>query len=197
MDILTAYYTILAPIIRLGIVILTFLCVFCTFCSAPQHVAAEFPAPKGYKETGTRIIKVQKYPSFKDTLLLWAVFCLDSMIPRPFEAPQEGWPVWGMCLLVPQAAVAIAWSGIRGDWLAAERNMGLWGSKWWSAYYMTFILVTVACVGPMVFLASWKLLELAIWMAPHILSAFYHAYKPLVPEVPGTSFVNSTQNPVA
>jgi hypothetical protein len=165
-------------------------------------VDAEFPAPKGYKETGTRIITVQKYPSFKDIFLLLAVFYLDSVILRLIEAPRETWPyywfrMFGMFLLIPQGTAAIAWSSIRGDWLAAERNMGLWGSKWWSAYYMTFILVTLACVGPLVFLCCWKLVELAISMAPHILSAFYHAYKPLAEEVPWTFFVNSTQNPVA
>jgi hypothetical protein len=200
MNILTAYYILLAPIIRLGVIILTCVCVFCCF-RPPQYVDAAFPAPKGYKETGKRIITVKKYPSFQDTLLLWVVFCLDSIILRPLKAPQDGWPIWvmpfAMLLLLSQSLAAMAWCCIRGDWLAAERNMGLWGSKWWSAYYMTFVSVSLACMGPMVFVGSWRFLELVIYLAPHILSAFFHAYKPLVPEVQWTTFVNSTQNPVA
>ena len=81
--------------------------------------------------------------------------------------------------LVAQTAAAVGWSGISVSWLAAEKKYGLWHSKAWSSYYLSFILVGVGIGVPLLFNTSWHIVEYSLLFAPTIGKAFYEAYAPL------------------
>ena len=193
MDILASFYTILSTVLAFQLLILFPLVIFLLFFP-PGYIQAEFPAPQGHKETGTRIINVQKYPAARDIVLLIVIFLADIIFLYPYT--QSGSLVefsllhrtTGVVFFCVQVAAAVGWSSLRGDWLAGERNFGLWGSKTWTVYYMTFILNSLACEGPMVFVGIRSCGEFVISQIPFIWHAFYHAYKPLLPDMQWPSF---------
>ena len=193
MDIFTAFYTILSTLLALQLLILFSLVIF-LLIFPPGYIQAEFPAPQGHNETGTRIINIQAYPAARDIFLLIVIFFADIIFLYPYTQAGLNAEIsvlhrtTGVFLLCVQFAAAIAWSSIRRDWLAGERNFGLWGSKTWAVYYMTFILNSLACEGPMIFVGGRTCVEFVISQGPFIWYAFYHAYKPLVPEMQWPSF---------
>jgi len=193
MDIVTAFCTILSTLLALQLLILFPLAIF-LLIFPPGYIQAEFPAPRGYEETGARIINVQVYPAARDILLLIVIFLADIIFLYPYTRAGSRAEIsllhrtTGVILLCVQFAAAVAWSSIRGDWLAGERNFGLWGSKTWAAYYMTFILNSLACEGPLVFVGCTTCAEFVISQVPLVWYAFYHAYKPLLPKIQWPSF---------
>lgn len=197
MDLLTSYYTILSTILAVQVQALFPLFVI-LLVFPPKYIESEFPAPRWYKETGTRVINVQKYPAARDILLFIAVFLADIILLYPYIRTESQaqfsclYRTAGSVFLCLQFGAAAGWSSIRSDWLAAERNFGLWRSKPWAVYYMTFILTSLACCGPLLFVGCWAAMEFAISELPHVGHAFYHAYKPLLPAMGWPSFGNQT-----
>jgi hypothetical protein len=198
MEWLTSYYTILSTTLAIFILILLPLTLYCIIFP-PDYVEAEFRAPKGYQESGTRILNVLEHPAEKDMAFLLFTFLVDIFVLYPFTVAgsqeQISWlsRIGGLAILALQFSAAVGWCGIRSDWLAGKRNFGLWNNTSWAIYYVTFILMTFACVCPLIFmgigLATGPMISqtLNIWMA------LYHAYKPLIPEIVWSFVFKSTK----
>ena len=50
----------------------------------PGYIQAEFPAPRCYKQTGTRIISIQIYPAARDIFFLIIIFLADIIFLYPY-----------------------------------------------------------------------------------------------------------------
>jgi len=155
----------------------------------PDYIEVEFRAPKGYRESGTRIINVLAHPAAKDVAFLFIIFVADIVLIYPYTVTGSKFEIsWvsrlgGILILGLQFTAALGWCGIRADWLAGSRNFGLWKNASWAAYYSAFILTAFACVGPLIFMGIVLLTKCAILRTPNVWMAIYQAYRPLRPEI--------------
>jgi len=184
MDTTTAYFTLFSTLLALKILILFPLCLYTTV-RPPQDDEVEFPPPPGYCGSERKTVQVPKYPSCPDLLFLILVYAMDIVFMYP--ATRRGVEVELNSALIAflggalglQAAAAVGWSGISMSWLAAEKKYGLWHSKAWSAYYLSFILVGVGIGLPLLFIWTWHIGKYTIVIAPTVGKAFYDAFAPL------------------
>ena len=79
-----------------------------------------------------------------------------------------------------QVVAAVGWSGISMSWLSAEKKYGLWHSKSWSYYYLSFILVGVGVGVPAIFIGLVFIGRQLVRGVPIMGKAFYDAYAPLL-----------------
>jgi hypothetical protein len=181
------YFTGLSTVLAILLPILLALILY-TLIFTPEYVKAEFRAPKGYRESGTRIILILERPCALDLALLLGVFTLDIILVYPYTTTgsqadiSSVAKVGSIFVLGIQLAAAVGWWGIETDWLSARRNFGLWKKASWTAYYMVFILTTLACVLPLILMGIHRATGLAISRTPNVWMAFYNAFKPLIPE---------------
>ena len=117
----------------------------------PNTVPTEFPPPLGYSGDERKIVHIPCYPSAYEFGFLIAVYISGIVFLYPFtkNAADNGCPLvlyLGIFALMVQIIAAVGWSGIEPNWLAAGHQYGLWHSKIWSGYYMSFI-ITGALIG--------------------------------------------------
>lgn len=186
MDWLAAYYTGLSTILAIFILILLPLILYSLIFS-PDYIEAEFRAPKGYRESGTRIINVLAHPADKDLAFLLVVFVVDILLIYPYTLSGSQSDIssiskiGGTIILEIQLMAAVGWCGIQSDWIAGSRNFGLWKISSWAGYYMAFILTTFACAGPVAFVGMKLGTGWVISHTPNVWMALYHAFRPLIP----------------
>lgn len=186
MDMNTAYFTLLSRALAIHSIVLVPFCVFSAI-RPPHLIEVEFPPPLGHSRDERRAVKVPRYPPCQSVAFLIAVYLCDVFFIYPFT--REGTVkddsfhfilrIIGTIGLVIHVLAAIGWSNIRPNWLAAERNYGLWYSKIWKAYYMSFIVTGVAIMIPLFYLGLWHLGATAFNLVPIIGRAMYQAYLPL------------------
>jgi|SRR5277367_695616 len=184
MDTTTAYFTLFSTLLALKTLILLPLCLY-TLILPPRTEEVEFPPPAGYSGSERKTVEVPKYPSFSDLFFLVIVYAMDIVFIYP--ATRHGIEIQPNSALIAvlggaiglQAIAAVGWSGISMSWLAAEKKYGLWHSKAWSAYYMSFILVGVGIGLPLLSIWTWHVWKYTIVIAPIVGKAFYDAYEPL------------------
>lgn len=184
MDISTAYLTILSTVLAVKTVLL-FVCFVFTAFLPPDEIEVEFPPPEGYSGTERKTVEVPEYPSCQAIGFLILVYVYDIIMIYPYTrkgSESEHSLVYllvGIVSLGIQTMAAIGWSGITPSWLAAERHYGLWHSKIWSCYYMSFILTGVAIGLPLLYRGMWLIITFTITVAPTVWRAIYEAYRPL------------------
>lgn len=184
MDISTAYLTILSTVLAVKIVLLVLLFVITTFLP-PDEIEVEFPPPEGYSGTERKTVEVPEYPSCQALGFLILVYIYDIIMIYPYTrkgSESEHSLVYllvGIVSLGIQTMAAIGWSGITSSWLAAERHYGLWYSKTWSCYYLTFILTGFAIGLPLLYKGMWLVITFTITSGPTVWRAIYEAYRPL------------------
>jgi hypothetical protein len=180
------YFTTLSTLLAIFLPIFLILILY-TLIFPPGYVEAEFRAPKGYRESGTRIILILEHPCALDLALLLGIFTLDIILLYPYTTTGSqaglswGFKVGSIVVLGIQLAAALGWWGIQTDWLSARRNFGLWKKPIWAVYYMAFILTTHACVLPLVLMGIHRIAGWVISHTPNVWMAFYNAFEPLIP----------------
>jgi hypothetical protein len=181
------FFNVLSSLLAILLPILLALILYTLFFT-PDYVKAEFRAPKGYRESGTRIILILERPCSLDLALLLGVFTLDIILVYPFTATGSQADIYllakvgSIVILGIQLAAAVGWWGIQTDWLSAGRNFGLWKKPIWAVYYMVFILTTLACVLPLILMGIHRGAGFVISQTPNVWMAFYNAFKSLIPE---------------
>lgn len=184
MDISTSYLTILSSVLAVETLLL-FPCFLLVALRPPNEIGVEFPPPPGYSGTEQRTVNVPKYPSCSKLFFLIAIYVFDIVMIYPYtrnglvSKHSKLYLLVGIVTLAFQVFAAIGWSGIKTSWLAAERSYGLWYSKAWTSYYMSFILTGVAIGLPLLYKGIWFLIDLTIAIAPTSWAAIYNAYAPL------------------
>lgn len=184
MDINTSYVTILSTVLAVQILLLL-PCFLLAVFRPPDEIEVEFPPPPGYSGTERRKVDVPKYPSCSKLFFLIAIYVFDIVMIYPYT--RNGlvsehsilFVLVGVVSLTFQVLAAIGWSGIKTSWLAAERSYGLWHSKAWTCYYMSFILTGVAIALPLLYKGIWFLIDFTVAIAPTSWTAIYNAYAPL------------------
>jgi hypothetical protein len=182
MDISTSYFTILSSILAFETILL-FPCFLFTAILPPDEIDVEFPPPEGYSGTERKTVTVPKYPSCSEIGFLIALYIFDIILLYPYtregvtNEPRFLYFVISIVCLGIQTLAAIGWSGIKMSWLAAERGYGLWYSKAWTCYYMSFILTGIAIGLPFLYRGIWIIVMFAISFAPTAWRAIYNAYR--------------------
>ena len=182
-----AYFTVLSSILAILILIILGLILY-TLIFTPEYIEAEFRAPKGYRESGTRIILILEHPCALDLALLLGVFSVDIILVYPFTRMgsqanvSSGAKAGRILVLGIQLMAAVGWWGIQSDWLAARRNFGLWKRPGWAVYYVVFILATLACSLPLILMGVHHAVGFVMLRTLNVWMALYNAFKPLIPE---------------
>jgi len=184
MDISTSYLTILSTALAVETLLLLPCFLLAVFLH-PDEIEVEFPPPSGYSGTESRTVDVPEYPSSPKLFFLIAIYVFDIVMIYPYT--RNGlvsehsilYLLVGIMSLAFQVMAAIGWGGIKTSWLAAERSYGLWYSKAWTCYYMSFILTGVAIGLPLLYKAIWFLIDFTMAIAPTLWTAIYNAYAPL------------------
>lgn len=188
------YFTCLSTVLAIHLCILVPLILY-TLIFTPDYVKAEFRAPKGYKESGTRIILILEHPCALDLALLLGIFTLDIILVYPYTTTGSqaniSWfaKVGSIVVLGIQLAAAVGWWGIQTDWLSARRNFGLWKKPVWAAYYVTFIVATHACVLPLILMGIYRTAILVMSQTPNVRMALYSAFEALISQPDLSPFV--------
>lgn len=184
MDISATYFTILSRSLALQSLILIPIFMF-TALFVPKEVAIDFPPPLHYSGNDRKIVRVPTYPPAKAVGFLIVVYLGDIICLYPFTqatAEKKDIPIisyFGIIGLILQTMATIGWSGMRPSWLAAQYQHGLWHSKKWTVYYMSFIINGIG-IGISVFiLGYWLMIRFIMIIMPIIREVFYYAYIPL------------------
>jgi hypothetical protein len=177
MDLDVAYHTVFTKIVLFQAVAILPLLLFTIPCP-PADVKAEFPPPYGLPDTRSRVISVPRYPTFLDLGFLLVIYFLDIIFLHPYtkeggfligesnSAVVSGFFWVGSGALVLQFLAACAWSGIRTNWVAAERRHGLWHFTPWRVYYSSFILTGLGIGLPMFFKLGWLMISGSVEVFP-------------------------------
>jgi hypothetical protein len=182
MDLESTYSAILSTILAIKISLLVPLFLL-TAILPPLCTEVECPAPKG--DTGTKTLDIPDYPSPKSLAFLIAVYFFDILLLYPYTPDGANTPydssfrIVGVIGILLQTMSAIGWAGIEPNWDTAEALYGLWFNKFWSWYYMSFILVGIAIGLPLIYKAMWWCGELTVLIAPMTWKAICNAYAPL------------------
>lgn len=184
MDISTSYLTILSTVLAAETLLLL-PCFLLAAILPPGEIEVEFPPPRGYSGNEKRTVGVPKYPSSLNLFFLIAIYLFDIVMIYPHT--QSGLVsehsilhlLVGIVSLTFQVMAAVGWGGIKTSWLAAEKGYGLWHSKAWTCYYMSFILNGLAIGLPLLYKGIWFLIAFTMASAPISWTAIYNAYAPL------------------
>jgi hypothetical protein len=197
MDIDTSYYTILTRIQAVQTIILLPLYLY-ALLFPPARADVEFPSPlKLVLER--KAVSVPQRPSSSDIRFLLLTFLSEILLLYPYtyhgkanlveaiKSNSKMEAVLVFCIMLVgfvhffiRSAAAIGWSGMRPNWLAAERGHGLWQYPAWSCYYMSFILTGTAIGIGLLMKLGWLVLSLCTEVGvPLLWDAYYQAYVPL------------------
>ena len=186
MDVGTVWFTILSRLLALQSIVLIPFLLFAAI-RPPSYVEVEFPPPLGCSSNERKIVKVPRYPSFLSLAILIVFDLSDIIFIYPFTeegiAKADSLPVAfrlvGIVGLVIHVIMAVGWSSVEPNWQAAEYKYGLWFSRDWTVYYMSFIVTATAIGIPLFLLALWLIIDAAIGLVPILGRAMYEAYAPL------------------
>lgn len=184
MNICTSYSSIISTLLAVETILLL-PCFLLAAILPPDEIEVEFPPPEGYSGTERKTVKVPEYPSCQELGFLTMVYVFDIIMLYPHT--REGiksehsfiYLLAGVVCFGIQTMAAIGWSGIKTSWLAAERSYGLWHSKRWSCYYMSFVLTGIVIALPLLYKGLWLTITFTVASAPTVWRAVCEAYKPL------------------
>jgi hypothetical protein len=160
-----------------------------TLILPPGREDVKFPAPSGISTITEKTVSVAKYPSTRDLSSLLLLYILDIVFIHPFTLDVNAsvsltrgstilaiFFLAGNLLLIFQANMARGWLRMERTWLAAENDYGLWHSKAWSAYYLSFIITGTALGIISVWQIAQYLVIIALEIGPVIWIALYSEY---------------------
>lgn len=196
MNIDTSYYTIVTRILAVQTIILLPLYLY-ALLFPPATADVEFPSPL-QTIPERKLVSVPQHPSSSDLRFLLLSFLSEILLLYPYtyqgkanlvEAMKSnskkevilmsGFILVGLVYFSIRCSAAIGWSGMRQNWLAAERGHGLWQYPSWSCYYMSFILTGTAIGIGLLMKLGWLVLCLCTESVPLLWNAYYQAYVPL------------------
>jgi hypothetical protein len=185
-----AYSTILTRLLVCQTLIILPLSIFTLICPPAQEDVI-FPAPResGTSKTKEKTVSVLNFPSFTDlgSLLLYYLLDIIFLYPYTFEGITSPHLVnystivgvflaVGHVFLLVQFLTACTWKRTGHSWVAAERHLGLWHSRRWSAYYVSFIITGIAIGFMLAGQCSYWIYAVARAVAPVIWDALSTEY---------------------
>jgi hypothetical protein len=189
MSLSTDYCSAVTKILACQTIILLIFSIL-TLILPPGQKNAKFPAPSGTSTITEKTVSVAKYPSTRDLSSLLLLYILDIVFIYPFTLDVNAsvsltrgstilvvFFLAGNIFLIFQANMARGWLRMERNWVAAEKNYGLWYSKAWSAYYLSFIITGTALGLISVWQIAQYLVIISLEIGPVIWIALYSEYE--------------------
>jgi hypothetical protein len=161
-----------------------------TLILPPGRKNVKFPAPSGTSTITEKAVSVPKYPSTRDLSFLLLLYILDIIFIYPFTLDVNAsvsltrgstilvvFFLAGNIFLIFQANMARGWLRMERNWIAAEKNYGLWHSKAWSAYYLSFIITGTALGLISLWQIAQYLVIISLEIGPVIWIALYSEFE--------------------
>jgi hypothetical protein len=151
----TDYYSILNKILSIQTIVLLPAFLF-TLRHPPKLETFSFAASTQFPNVDGKAVNVPNYPTAKALGILILIYISDLIILHSYTLDKNAvvhndksmiiraFLAIGDVVLVVRVMMGFILGMIRPSWPAAERNLGLWHHRTWSACYMSFNLMTVA-----------------------------------------------------
>jgi hypothetical protein len=158
----TDYYSILNKILSIQTITLLPAFLF-TLIHPPKLETFYFAASPQFPNADGKAVNVPKYPTAKALGFLILIYVSDLIILHSYTLEKNAavdndksmiirtFLAFGDVLLIVRVMMGFILGMVRPSWPAAEKNLGLWHHRTWSACYMSFNLMTVALGVALIF----------------------------------------------